>query len=40
VIVKLSGVAAKVARTLGVKRVHLSITHAQKYASAVAVAES
>ena len=37
--VKFSGVAAKIAKKLGVKRVHLSITHTQHHASAVAVAE-
>ncbi len=37
--VKLSGVAAKVAKKLGVKKVHLSITHTQHHASAVAIAE-
>ena len=37
--VKLSGIAAKVAKKLGVKKVHLSITHTQAHASAVAIAE-
>lgn len=38
--VKLSGLAAKVAKEQKVKRVLLSISHSRKYASALAVAES
>jgi holo-[acyl-carrier protein] synthase len=37
--VKLGGVAAKVAKKLGVKKVHVSISHSQEYATATAVAE-
>jgi holo-[acyl-carrier protein] synthase len=37
--VKLTGIAARVAKKLKVKTIHLSITHAQRYASAVAIAE-
>lgn len=34
---KLTGLALKAARKLGAKRVHISISHAQRYACAVAV---
>ena len=39
VTVRLAGRAKKVAARLGIRRVHLNITHAQKYAAAVAIAE-
>ena len=38
VAVKLAGLAAKAAKKIGVKQIHLSITHSQLYASAIAIA--
>lgn len=40
VAVRLTGQAKKVAARLRIRRVHLNITHAEKYAAAVAVAET
>jgi len=39
VTVRLAGLAKKAAARRGIRRVHLNITHAQKYAAAVAIAE-
>lgn len=38
--VRLDGLAAKTAKQRKIRKIHLSITHSDKYASAVAVAES